>query len=273
MWRAIVYGFFLVHFSSGCGGGGGTGTDTDTGPSYRYSTEVSFCEALAVSECNESVVKACYGSDDATVAEDQPRCAEARAAQCNPAGLPYHPERGEDCVEERERALRDAVWTRDELDAVESACLPVFSREGPGGTACESSAECDAALGLRCVVKLGQLKGICGEPVIGGGGESCGDPLAVCGEAFYCDAEVSFCLARPEDGEECSAAMPCAADFYCSDPEGGACRQKTKNGLDCDSGVVCSGGFCLGATRRSSGVCSSTLPLQIHAESCDLYRN
>lgn len=268
MSRAAVGGLFLIGLLSACGGR----ETEESKPFFKYPTEASFCEKLAATECNESVVKACYGSDATSLAEDTTACAAARAGKCNPAKLPYHPEPAEACIEARNKALLDGVWTHEELDSVEVACLPVFSKEGPDGAVCQSNGDCDSVAGLACIVKLGKIQGVCGVPMAVGGGEDCSDPVAECGDAFYCDAAVSHCLAKPKESETCSAAAPCAADSYCTGPEDGTCTLKTKNGLDCAKDEVCSGGFCLGATADNAGVCSSTLPLQINAESCDLYR-
>lgn len=258
----------MIGLVAACGGR----EPTETEPEYPFPEESDFCEALAAGECNASVVKACYGSDDTTLGEDQPSCVAARGGRCNPAGLPYHPELSEGCVETRKDALLDAVWTQPELDAAELACLPVFSKEGPDGAVCTSSVDCDSAAGLRCIVKLGDLQGVCGKPVIVSGGEDCTDPVTVCKDGFYCDAAVSHCLAARKADETCSASSLCAADSYCTSPEDGVCVLKTKNGLDCMKDEVCAGGFCVGASEGKTGKCSATLPLQINAEGCDLYR-
>jgi hypothetical protein len=269
MQRAAYHGLFLSTLLTACGGRE-TG---ETKPSYLYPAESDFCSALAKAECNKAVAKACYGSDDSTLAEDQANCAASRQLRCNPEGLPYHPELAEGCLAARRDGLADAVWTHVELDAVETACLPVFSKEGPDGAVCSVSTECDAAQGLLCIVKLGSIKGICGAPISVTGGEDCSDPVKVCSTGFYCDATMSsHCLALRKEGESCSAGSPCSADFYCTSPEDGVCTVKTKNGLDCVKGEVCAGGFCLGMTPNKAGVCSSTLPLQINAETCDPYR-
>lgn len=270
MKRLAVCGLCLVGLVVACSGR--RPTDTDSDPDYLFPTEESFCAALGQGDCNDAVVKACYGSDQSSIAEDRESCRAARSAQCNPGTLPYHPEAAEACVVERQKALEDAVWTKEELAAVEAACLPVFSKEGPDGAACVSDYDCLTAEGLRCVVKFGSKTGVCGVPKLVVGGESCADPLAVCDVAYYCEQTVSACLKRPAVDEECSEAAPCAEDFYCSGIDPGTCVVKTKNGLACTKDVLCSGGFCIGATETTEGVCSSTLPLQLNAESCNLYR-
>lgn len=274
-WVSVILGGLSAVLSCalapGCGGGGESETGDPT-PTYAYPTEESFCEAVAKAECADTVVMACYGSDDTTLADDTASCVSARAGRCNPDHLPYHPERAEACVSARGAAIGDAVWSHDDLAAVEKACLPVFSKEQTEGAVCSASTDCDATLGLRCVVKLGSLQGVCATPVEVTGGESCADPAEVCAAGFYCDPKVSHCLANPEEGEACSAAAPCAADFYCTDADAGKCVAKTKNGLDCDTDAICAGGFCVGATGDVPGKCSSTLPLQITSTSCDAYR-
>lgn len=268
MLRLAGGALFLSGVLVACGGG----KMKETMAEYPYPDEASFCAALGEAECGDLVVKACYGSDQSTLAEDRAACQAARAGRCNPLGLPYHPDLAEDCVTTRQQALLDAVWTKDEIAAVEAACLPVFSKEGPEGASCTADTDCDAVSGLRCVVKLNALSGVCGKPVEVAGGEDCSDPLAVCGDVFYCDPQVSHCLKRPEMDQTCSSGVPCSADYYCTDVDAGTCLVKTKNGQGCTKDGLCQGGFCVGATDGAPGVCSSTLPLQINAAVCDLYR-
>lgn len=258
--------FVLASVVAGCSGRG------ETGPDYLYPTEDDFCRAVGEAECNEAVVKACYGSDDSTLAEDQVSCRTARSAGCNPLGLPFHPEAAESCIVARQEALADGVWSKLEIATVETACLPVLSKQGQDGAACTADHDCDSAAGMRCVIKFGSSAGVCGEPLLVVGGEDCADPLAVCGDDFYCDPQVSHCLKRPGADQPCSAAAPCAADYYCTNSETGTCAPKTKNGLACERDELCLGGFCVGATADTTGVCSATLPLQLTSESCDPYR-
>lgn len=267
---AMLLGCLAAAFGAGCGGSD-KGTE-EPAPQFKYPTEADFCEALAKAECTSAVVTACYGSDSMTLADDQMSCVAAREGRCNPDHLPYHPELAEGCVTARGSAIQDAAWTHEELAKIEAACLPVFSKQQSEGAVCGASTDCATADGLLCVVKLGNIQGVCEEPVVVGGGESCADPAEVCDAGFYCDPKVSHCLANPKENEDCSAAAPCAPDFYCTDSDAGVCTAKTKNGLDCTKDEVCAGGFCVGATAEVSGKCSATLPLQITSTACDVYR-
>jgi hypothetical protein len=268
MSRSLACSLFFALVASACG----RGRNTDTTPELAYPTESSFCTALASAECNDAVVQACYGSDETTLEDDRARCSTAREAQCNPKKLPYHPEQAEPCLDAREAGLADAVWTHAELDAVDAACSPVFSKAGPDGAVCKTKDDCDTTLGLDCIVKLGSLQGVCGAPKVVGGGEDCTDPVNVCGPGFYCDPKVSHCLAQPQENDACSDAAPCASDFYCTASDAGTCELKTKNGLKCAEDRLCAGGYCLGATEEMEGICSSTLPLQITSATCAPYR-
>src|SRR5512139_2964862 len=109
MKRLAGCGLILVGLVAACGG-----KRNGTGPDYPYPTEESFCAQVAESECNDAVVKACYGSDQSTLLEDRASCAAARTAGCNPLGLPYHPELAQECVIARQEAIEDAVWTKAE---------------------------------------------------------------------------------------------------------------------------------------------------------------
>lgn len=255
-------------YSNG-GSGGGTSTNTQTS-TYSYPTEQSFCEAIAKAECNTAVVTACYGSDQASLAQDTESCVAARTPRCNPNKLPYHPEYAEPCVNAHAAGLSDAVWTHDELASMESACLPVFSKGQPKGSTCAASTDC--ADGVTCLMKIGSLSGVCDTPNVIAAGEGCEGASDVCDAGFYCSPKVWHCLAEGTENEVCSEGAPCADAYYCSDPDTGACVLKTKNGLDCVGDQVCAGGFCVGATANSSGKCSSTLPLSITSTACDDYR-
>lgn len=268
MSRVAISGLFLVTFLAACGG---RGEPDQTTPDFAYPTEQSFCAAIAEVECNQAVVRTCYGSDDSTLAADAEACKEARVQRCNPDGLPYHPEDAEACVSARRDALSDAVWTRPELDAVFEACLPVLSNKVPEGRACASDHDCDAAVGLRCITRQDDLQGVCAEPVTASGGEPCEDPAIVCEEAYYCGPG-AHCIVKPRRDEACSARVPCAPGFYCSGQDEGTCLPKIENGAACNTDAVCAGGFCIGRTSSRQGVCAATLPLTITSSTCDLYR-
>lgn len=268
MSRTSIAGLFLVTFVTACGGR----EPTETDPSLPYPTEADFCDALAEAECSQKVVEVCYGSDSTTLAEDKAACRAARKEKCNPDALPYHPEKAEDCLLARQQGVADTVWTRDELEKVRLACLPVFSKEGPEGAACTADHDCDTGSDLRCIVKLGSFEGVCGAAKPVSGGEDCSDPLATCKDGFYCDPDVSHCLANPVENQACSTTKPCAADFFCTSFEEGTCVAKTKNGGSCEADALCAGGFCVGMTHSTPGVCSATLPLTITSATCDLYR-
>lgn len=259
--------FLVVGLVAAC-----SGRKRDDDSEFLYPTEESFCTALGEAECNQEVVEACYGSDASTLLEDTTSCVAARSARCNPLGLPYHPEAAEGCITARQAALEDAVWNKDEIAAVETACLPVLSKEGAEAATCGADHDCNSAGGLKCIIKFGYAAGVCGVPVVMAGGEGCADPLEVCGDTFYCDSQVVHCLAKPALDEPCSAAAPCDEGFYCTDSEVGKCLAKTKNGLACQKDALCAGGFCVGATADVDGVCSSTFPLQITGDSCTEYR-
>lgn len=269
---SFLLGCLVVVLGAGCGGGGDTDTGGSTTSSYAYPTDASFCEALAKAECNDAVVTACYGSDQTSLPDDQKSCVTARAGRCNPDHLPYHPEHAEACIAAHAAAVQDATWTHDELAQIEEACLPVFSKQQSEGAACSVNTDCDATKDLRCVVKLGNIGGICAVPKVVTGGESCAAPAEVCADGFYCDPKVSHCLAYPQENEACSATTPCDPVFYCTDADTGVCTAKTKNGQACSLDEVCAGGFCVGANEHMTGKCSSTLQLALTSSSCDVYR-
>ncbi|MFO0587646.1 MAG: hypothetical protein U0441_08905 [Polyangiaceae bacterium] len=275
---SIFLGCFVAYLLPACGdadtiysqGGSGGGSTTTQTPTYSYPTAESFCGAVAKAECSSAVVTACYGSDQASLTQDTESCVTARSARCNPDNLPYHPEYAEACVNARAAALTDAVWTHADVDAVENACLPVFSKGLEKGSQCSADTDCGG--GYRCLLKIGALTGVCDSPNLIPAGDACSGASDVCDTGYYCSPKVWHCLALGKENEVCSEGAPCGADYYCSDPDTGVCVAKTKNGLDCAGDEVCQGGFCVGATANTSGKCSSTLPLTITSTSCDDYR-
>jgi hypothetical protein len=265
----------VAMFASGCGGPdgsgtGGTGGGTTT-PQYAYPTAADFCQKLAEDECNETVVKACYGSDATSLATDVKSCEAARAARCAANTLPYHPEHAEECLQAHKDSLADAIWSHDEIKDTDAACLPVFNKMESEGAVCTADTDCDATQELHCLIKLGAIQGVCGKPKLVVGGAKCDDPVAVCDDANYCDPKIQYCLARQGEAKPCSAAQLCIKGMYCTDPDMGQCLKQLQNGNDCTKDDVCAGGFCIGATANQGGKCSSTLPLLINTASCAPY--
>lgn len=265
--RVALTGLFLITFLPACEDGSTTGGETTTGGQTTtetpYPTEESFCDALAEAECNSLVVKGCYGSDDASLAEDTAACKAARVASCNLEELEYHPEAAEACLAARESALADGAWDYPELEDIYEKCLPVLSGDLPAGSECVKDADCAVAEGLRCIVKLGEIQGVCAVPIVG---DSCDEEGEVCDEASFCVGG-SFCADRQAEGMACSSTAECVAGTYCSD-EGG-CAARLADGSKCTSAASCAGGFCVGQFSNEGGVCASTEPLTIDSPACD----
>lgn len=254
-------------------GGCSVSTDEDPGGTSPFATEAGFCAALAEAECNDQVVTACFGSDEAALESDRSRCVSAREGECNPQNLEYNSAAAEVCINARKAALADAQITRVEIKAAEEACLAVFSGGGASGATCSGHADCDTPAGLRCVVKPGAASGNCAEPTSIGGGSDCSASNAVCNDGFYCSAESGdICREQPAEGDDCSAAAPCAEGFKCSVATGGVCLAKGQGGDTCATGDDCAGGFCSKPTGAAAGACSSTEQLASTSQSCDAFR-
>lgn len=231
-------------------------TTPPTGPAYP--SESSFCQAVAEAVCNENVVEACYGSSQASLADDTQSCREqyARQPNCNPAGFDYHSAGAEACIAAMKDAYADSKLTAADLTAVADACLPVFSKGGPVGSLCDIDSDCDGALGLRCVIKPGQI-GSCQDPETIGPGLSCVGEAQRCEEGFYCGSDAA-CIQRPGPGQGCDDAKPCVEDALCIDM---MCTAKTPNGGACQQDGECLEGFCIKATGSPDGTCAAQLAL------------
>ncbi len=246
--------------------------DSDTGPapgpSYKYPTEQSFCDALAKAECQQQVVEACYGSDSSTLTADTTKCVGVRSndVKCNPSGFPYNPAAAEPCIAKRKEVYADAELTKAEIEADYEACLPVFSRGGSAGSTCTEDLDCDTGTGLRCLVKIGQTTGSCAVPEVVSGGFKCTGEAQVCADDFYC---ATNCLARPAENEACSDTIPCLDGLKCAS---NLCIPKAANGSPCSIGDDCSGGFCIKGTTGTSGTCSSKFTLAITSDTCNDFR-
>lgn len=248
--------------------GGGCTVETTEGTEFPFPTEASFCDALAEVQCNDAVVSACYGSDQASLAEDAKSClsAASRGESCNPLGLTYHPETAESCLLKQRDAYADAEISSSELKTLTEACIAVFSGGGRNGAECTADTDCNTGAGQRCLVKKGE-EGKCFKPVVVSAGHKCTAEDALCEDGFFCDG--SNCIAQPEVGEACEAGQPCVSGAYCAADK---CEAQVSNGHDCTSATECKGGFCLQDSDGTDGLCASTSKLQLNGANCNPFR-
>lgn len=248
-----------------------TSEEQPTTKQYTYPNQSDFCAAVARAECSDKVVGNCYGSDSTSLASDKQKCVGVRSdlSLCNPDNLSYHPEAADPCVAKYKAVYDDGTITSDEVDAIDEACLAVFSKGGLAGSNCSTDTDCDTGAGLRCVQKAGSGK--CEKPTIVGGGLKCDQPEQACDKGFYCDG--THCIAQPEGGEACAADIPCADGFQCSTADtGDSCVAKLENGSTCESADQCKGGFCIAADGKTSGTCTSSDKLELTSASCAAFR-
>lgn len=242
-------------------------------------TEHGFCQAKAEAECTDAVVAACYGSDESSLPTDVGNCAQARALDdaCNPTGDPYHADNAEACLAAVATAHTDAQLTRDELDAINAACLSVFSIARGAGEACTLDSDCDTLKNLRCIGSSSDR--LCREPIPVEAGRGCQNPASVCEAGFYCDGK--NCLEKLGLGEACDEDRPCRDDGQCKasgdagDAPETTCIERKDNGQTCVTNDDCTGGFCLkpsGGGDETAGSCAAVLTFSPTGASCEAYK-
>ncbi len=236
-----------------------------------FVNETAFCIELGKALCNPSVVQACYGSDDKSLAADTAKCSAAVAltSHCHAPGLPYHAAGARGCIDAGAAAYADAKLTSDEIVAYNKACLVAFSRGGPSGSKCTLDSDCDAGGGLRCLLK-GDA-GTCRVPKTVMNGEDCSGSDSVCNDEYYCDAG-SHCVAKQATNKPCDAKIPCDSKSTCN-LTSGMCAAKKANGESCSGGGECTGGFCNKAKGSMTGTCVAQLTLAVTSDDgCGIFK-
>lgn len=231
-----------------------------SGPYYKYPTLADFCTAVATGECNSNVTNACGSMTDG--------CTTAAAKACNANKLPYHPQKAEDCVKAISDAWSDAALTHDEITSTNTACLPVFNKEGGKNATCTVDSDCDALNGLSCIVKLSATgsTGHCGTPVMVAAGDDCSGTDAQCDATHYCDMG-GHCVSVQAEGKVCTATEPCDASLRCEGTTNKVCTARGMDGSACKSDDDCQG-FCLIPVNNTMGKCKATDALNSLATNC-----
>lgn len=249
----------------GCGG-----SETTELPPSPFATEQGFCTKLAEAQCSKAVVQNCYSSSAETLEEDTLNCRQqaAQPSVCNPNGHSYRQSGAEACIAAWKTAYTDGKLELDELDDAYEACLAVYSGGRGVGQECVADHDCAAHEGLRCVVKVG-AEATCQVPEEVGSGDSCSPAGAVCEEGYYCNPDVTSCIAERMPGEACSETQPCVADALCVADQ---CQAKATNSTTCTDPNECAGGFCIKGTNDTEGLCGAVLTLSpTTAGSCSIF--
>src|SRR5580704_3355439 len=228
------------------------------------------CVALAQADCSQAVVQACYGSTDATIDDDTTSCINARSelTNCDPGGLEYHAQYADTCISAHQQVYVNAVLQESDVQALQTACLPVFNNNGQQGASCTSDTDCDAGDGYSCIIHQG-TPGKCEMPVSVMGGETCTDPAAQCVDTFFCNTGGN-CIADPVNGRACDVGVPCSDGLRCVSS---VCKPQLGDGAACSSDTDCTGGFCLTTSWvEGAGVRSATYTFSITSASCNAFR-
>lgn len=244
----------------------------DPPPPYPFVSD--FCAKLAELVCIDDVVRACYGSDDASLEQDKQACVSAfmTSSRCNP-NIDYHHEGAEPCLAAWQEVYADAAVTADELEDAEEICLDAFyDPVGVVNSECSYDYECDVSQDLRCVIKPGAVTGTCQVPIRVGAGHQCGAIDQYCEDGFYCDEASGACLARKRVGEACSSTILCVESALCSMPVDGVCEAKLPNNSPCSADIQCERGLCNKGSGDEEGVCAGNIPLYQNGAVCDDFK-
>jgi hypothetical protein len=234
-----------------------------------FTALTDFCMALAQADCSQAIVEACYGATDSSIDTDTTLCINARSqiSKCDPGGLEYHSQYADACIAAHQQVYAQASLQASDLQAIATACLPVFNNGGEMGHACTADTDCDAGSGLSCVVH--GTTGTCQTPLTVMGGETCTDPSSECTTDFFCDT-TGHCISDPLKDGMCSDSVPCATGLRCVSM---ACQAQLQDGSTCMQDTDCVGGFCLTGTGvQGAGVCSSMYTFSITSASCTDFR-
>ena len=242
-------------------------TEQPAGPKYTHPLLSDFCKAVAVADCSAAVLNACYGEAGDGV-KDSCISARSQVARCNPEGLTYHPEKADPCVAKHGEIYGpDSKLTKEDLDALNEACLPVLNRGGLENAPCGQDFDCDTSRDLRCVKKAPTDEGgYCAVPVIVSGGAKCGLTNQQCDEGLFCD-DHNHCIVMSGVGEDCSQA-PCDSATNCTETATDvfACTAKIATGGACKLDTDCASGFCVNL------FCLGTLDLTNNNAACADFR-
>jgi hypothetical protein len=243
----------------------GTDAGPDAGPTL---TETEFCHGVAKADCVAFVVAGCYAGSTGTPTENAAACVAAReqTSHCNPSGLPYHPEHAEDCI--AAHASVYGSWKVDTagLAKIEAACVAVYNKGGIKGSVCTVDLDCDAANGLRCVVRVGG-QGACQVPDVVPPGASCAAPDTQCPDGYFCETTLN-CVQKPGLGGICGDGQPCAVGFRCNDTEH-KCEAQLPNGSTCADAGDCIAGLCeIAVAGAASGKCATALAFGVGSLEC-----
>jgi hypothetical protein len=254
----------------GCGGG----------PSFDYTTEADFCQALATVDCGQATVDACYGANDTSIDMDTQLCITARSTpeRCNPQGLPYNSTYAQDCVDAHTNVYQNSpnLPSLDPglLQAMTQACEGVFNKGGAHGATCTADTDCavipavEMMAGYSCVFHKGM--GTCQIPNPVNAGDTCTNPADQCPDGYSCQAGGTgeYCIANPGAGQACGPGITCGSSMspLRCDTTTKLCATQLGDNSPCKDPSDCAGGFCI--LTSSGGLCSHTYTLAFGSPTC-----
>jgi hypothetical protein len=239
--------------------------------SSQVATLNDYCQARAQTECSQKLVTSCKVKDVST-------CVTARAAECMkdvPQGTTYVASAGPACVEAVASAYATTTLTANGLDAVTTACEPIFSGPGAARAPCTVDYDCSLADGLRCLIPWGESSGKCMQPNLIEAGGACPGEADVCTGTYYCDPKSKVCTAEGGEGSSCSPYyQPCMKGYTCPGNGlfGAQCQPLKAAGDACTAGADCASNLCDKATGQSQGTCADQIQLTALDSLCAPYQ-
>jgi len=237
----------------------------------QCATLTDFCNSRARIECSQELVKAC-GSKDADT------CVSDRASSCMknvPQGTEYVPEAGPTCLKAVQTAYATTTITSDALDAIDTACEPIFSGPGAAREPCTVDYDCSTKDGLRCLTPAGGTEAKCLVPNLIDPGGPCPGEADVCSGPYFCNPQSKVCTAEGGEGSLCSIDYePCMKGYVCpgAGPFEITCEPLKPAGDPCTLASDCASNLCDKATGQAQGVCADTIQLTALDSMCAPYQ-
>jgi hypothetical protein len=238
-----------------------------------YATVSDFCEAWGKVACNSTVVSNCSG-ETTTDALTQ-ACVNKQQTFCE--GLVpiagYSSSQASRCLDAVKAAYSDAKLDGPEVLTVRhlgDPCNHLIKGPAALGQACAKDEDCDTVHNVLCVMKGGT--GTCAIPKPVAAGMDCSDPSASCTDGYYCDPDVTSCIALRAVGKSCAGDFECAPGLACQGADqtagtAGTCATVVPTDM-CMADTDCMSGICDVNGTDTTGTCVEQVVLSRAEDFC-----